>query len=552
MHIALCLNSLIPYLSMQDNVSLLQKVGSDGDLNDLIVFDTICNLCSVGCKLRVKHLNGRVDSVTGATGLINDRGQKCSYPDKAYNRINSFQRITKPLKKVDNKHIEISWDEAFAILHEQILLGPPEDKAFFAGARLTNEEQYLIQKIARGVAYSNNIGSFHYLGRGTGYTKLSRANIPFAELTEAAKIYIIGAEVYRDNPVAADFIFNNQNDNNIPVTVVTNNPESYLVEKAKGHIIIKSYFHFVRAINKYIIDNELEDKEYIKNLVENFSDYRNSLMKENLIELLGLAGIEENVLKQFADEFINESHAVLVFSENELSSHTCGEVFNLAMLTGKHGRTGAGLMLLKENNNSHGLHDIGVMWNLGPGATPWDDPFQRSTVQFIWGSEELPDWRGCSLTQFIEKGYKSLFIFGEDPIGCAIDETHIRMLMSKSSFIMVQELHMTATAQIADLIMPASFPFETGGTYTNCQRVIQKVDKRIASPVEYTSWRQLEELLIKSGYKGFDSVDDVTFEIASLLPKFCTSSKLMFRMKDKDNYNLMFRYGCNDMLSIKD
>jgi len=515
-------------------------------------FKTICNLCSVGCTINLSYEHGEIATVKGTAGLINEDGNICDLPSKGYKAVTKENRITQPLLRKNDILEPVSWEEAFKILHEKITTGVPEEKAFFAGARLTNEEQYLVMKLSRACAYSNNIGSFHYLGRGTSYTKLSRANIPFAELTEAGKIYIIGAEVDRDNPMAGYFIFNNQQKLKIPVELITTDPKSALIHKADNHLVIKSYFHFIKAVNHYIVSHGYEDKVYINNLVENFEDYKKALLSLDYNDLQQASGVDGKLIEKFAEEYRLEAHAVLVFSEKELSGHACGEIFNLALLTGKHGRTGAGLLLIKENNNSHGLHDIGIMWNLGPGATPWDDPFQRSTIQFLWRSHDLPVGKGCTYHKLKETGYQSLFIFGEDPIGCAINKSEVKQMLTRSSFVIVQDYTLTETAQIADLVLPASFPYETGGTFTNSQRVIQKVDKRVKSPLEFDSWKQLEELLNRSGYDRFETIDDVTFEIAALLPKFCTSSKLLFRLNEEDNYNPMFHSGADSILQMAD
>jgi len=506
-------------------------------------FSTICNLCSVGCTLSISMTGDTISGVQGKAGLINELGQHCEYPETGYKFLNKSARITQPLIRRGNTHQPISWKEALETLNDEIVKGDPAGKAFFAGARLTNEEQYLIMKTARACAYTNNIGSFHYFGRGTGYTRLSRANIPFAELIETKKIIVIGGDIVKDNPVAAKFIFDDRKEYNIPVTQINTRIEHS--HDFDENIRVKSVFHFVKAVNYLLVSKGNEDKLYISNLIDNFEIYRNSLLSLNFDTLADLSGVSKEVIEKFTEDYRNEPHAVIVFSEKELSGHACGEIFNLALLTGKHGRTGAGLLLLKENNNSHGLHDMGAMWNLGPGAVPWDDPFQSSTVQFIWGSKDLSTCKFNALHKMRESGYEKLFILGEDPIGCAVDKIEMTNLLKKSRFIMVQDYFMTPTAEIADLVIPASLPYETGGTFTNTQRVIQKVDKRAESPLEFDSWRQLENILIKNGYGSFETIDDVTFEIASLLPKFCTSSKLMFRLNEEDNLNIMFNAGCD-------
>lgn len=533
---------------MNTEAKTLLNDSTPGGSASISEFKTICNLCSIGCKLRVEIFDGSISSVNGDNGIINVDGAICELPRISYRFINNINRIISPMLRKGDTFEPIEWSEAVKIVNEKIKNGNPASQAFFAGARLTNEEQYLVQKIARGCAYTNNIGSFHYLGRGSSYTKLSKANIPLIEMVETRKVFIIGSEILKDNPVAGKYIFDNRDRLKIPVQFVTDNPSSELAKKADDVTLVKSYFYFIKAVNFYLVKNQLEDTEYLKNLVDNFQDYKNALLKNNFNDLLLLAGVSEEVVKDFAIDFNAEHNAVLVFSEKQLSGHTCGEIFNLGLITGKHGRTGAGLMLLKENNNTHGLHDIGVMWNLGPGATDWSDPMQRSTVQFTWGSEELPEHRGCTLHSLRDGEYKNIFIFGEDPIGCAPNKEEFKDILSKTDFLVVQDYTMTETAMIADLVIPASFPYETGGTFTNSQKVIQKVDKRVKSQLEYGSWEFLGEILNGFGYDKFESTDDIIFEIASLLPKFCTSSKLMLRMNNEDNYNPLFENGCDYLL----
>lgn len=530
---------------MMEDKDLNSTIPTSGSQQNNKTFKTICNLCPIGCTLQLSRDDDEITDVKCAKGLINDDGTICSYAKVGYKAIPRTDRLTQPLLRKGNILEPVSWEEAFSILHEKITVGDPAEKAFFAGARLTNEEQYLIMKISRACAYSNNIGSFHYLGRGTSYTKLSRANIPFGELVEAKEILIIGAEVCAEYPLAGHYIFSNQKESGIPVQLITNNSKSPLIKKVDGHLVVKSYFHFLKAVNYSIVSRQLEDTEYISNLVGNFDEYKQELLSNNYDYLVKESGVDRDTITRYADMIVKEPYEVFVFGENELSGHSCSEVFNLALVTGKHGRTGAGLMLLKGNNNSHGLHDIGVMYNLGPGATEWADAARRSAIQLQWKSKELPGTKSCTLHALRDKGYKSMFIFGEDPIGCAINPDEIKRMLAQSDFIMVQDYILTPTAHIADLVLPASMPYETGGTFTNCQRVIQKADRRMESPLKYDSWKQLEELLARCGYDRFETIDDVTFEIAGLLPHACSGSTLQFRLNADDNYNPMFEYGCD-------
>lgn len=509
-------------------------------------FTSICNYCSVGCALQIHSHNGLTVEVTGAEGLVNSDGNICRFGKLGYSYLNDKNRVITPLLKKNGIHEAIRWEEAFNLLEKEIKTSNPEQTAFFAGARLINEEQYLIQKLARAAAKTNNIGSFHYLGRGENFTYLSKANLPFPELNESSRIYLLGAEVSRDYPVAGFEIWNNQKDNSIPVEVITTLGKSSSEHKADKVIRIKSYYHFVKAIIHYLLSNNMENEMFIRDLTDNFNEFKENVLSDSFDDLVKASGIDsKETLVQFATDYNNEHAAVIVFSEKELSDRTCAEIFNLACITGKHGKMGSGLLLLKEKNNTHGLHDMGVMPNLGPGACDWRNPMLRQAIEHNWNCGALSAEIGNTLRDLQEGKFKKLFVFGEDPVGCAINPTEVAKWFKNAEFSMVQDYFITETARLADLIMPASLPWETGGTFTNTQKVIQKTNKSGTSAVQCGGWEQTNELLSRFGLGSIETVDEVIFEVASLLPKYCSSGKLKFRITQSDNFNPLFNYGCD-------
>jgi formate dehydrogenase major subunit len=126
-------------------------------------FDAICPFCSVGCTIQYHHKGGFVAKVTGGAGLVNKEGNICGMPRFHYNFINNRGRITEPLLKKDGSFKAISFEEAYDIIIQKIGERKPAENAFYAGARLSNEEIYMIQKFARAGVKTNNISSFHYL-----------------------------------------------------------------------------------------------------------------------------------------------------------------------------------------------------------------------------------------------------------------------------------------------------------------------------------------------------------------------------------------------------
>ena len=133
---------------------------------------------------------------------------------------------------------------------------------------------YLIQKLARAGAKTNQVASFHYLNRENGLLNNSCANVPFNQIKEASRIYLLGSEINMDNAVVGFMIQNTRVKNNIPVELITNKTNSRLINKVDKLLQIKSYYYFVKALNHYILSNELENKLFIKNNCDGFDKYR--------------------------------------------------------------------------------------------------------------------------------------------------------------------------------------------------------------------------------------------------------------------------------------
>ena len=509
--------------------------------------ETICNYCSIGCSVNLHHKNGFVMKTTGNNGLVNTDGNICRFPKFGYNYLNDTPRITKPLLKINGRFEEITFKKAFDLIHQKIKAVQPDDNAFFAGARLSNEEMYLIQKLARAGAKTNNVTSFHYLNRGDGYIFDSAFNVPFEQLNGASKIYLIASEINRDNAVAGFMISAAQHKLNIPVELVTSNPDSPMQHKVDKVLRVKSYYHFIKAVNYYLVANHFENRLFINDNTAGYEEYKQALLKENFVDLVEKSGVEYmDMIIEFAKEFNHEMNAIIVFSEKELCAQGAYELKNLAMITGKLGKTSSGLISLKEKNNSQGLFDMGICPKLGVGVQPILSKDLQTKMKSKWGVKNLPGNVNISQYDSLEKGIlKNIFIFGEDPLGCAQNKVKVAGWLSVAEFIVVQDYFMTETAKHADLVLPASFPVESGGSFTNTQKVIQESEEGIPAKVELRSFEQLSALLEKFGLRGYESTKEIMMEAISFLPTEEKNEKRQFIYTQDQNCNRMFNYGCD-------
>jgi formate dehydrogenase major subunit len=507
--------------------------------------ETLCNYCSVGCSITLNHRNGFVMKVTGKKGPVNHDGNLCKYPKFGYRYLNDPSRITQPMLKVNGTFRAISFKEAFILVKEKISSVKPDENAFFAGARLSNEEMYLTQKLARAAAKTNNISSFHYLGRGDAYRSNCELNVPMENIGEASKIFLLGTEINKDHAVAGFLVQNARHLKKIPVSLITVKEENAMEHKVDEVVKIASYYHFIKAVNHYLLTNGMENSLFLNDRTSGYEDYKSALLKENYDALVKLSGIPgKEIIAQFAEDYNRQINAILIFSEKEISSATSTEVFILSMITGKLGKTANGIIALKEKNNSQGLFDMGITPDAGPGGQSIMDKAFIALLEEKWQTKNLPGDITDVLGLISGKAIRNLFIFGEDPAGCATGKDPEEWIRN-ADFVMVQDYFMTSTAALANLVLPASFPAETGGSYTNAQKVIQEFDAVMKPKIEMTNLGQFSGMLNQFGFSTPPSSKDVFMEFISLLPENRDHSKLSFHATGVDDFNRIFDFGCD-------
>ena len=510
-------------------------------------FDTICTYCSMGCKLTFHHRGGYIMKVTGAEGMVNADGNLCMYGKFGYRIFNRPDRITKPLVKENGEFREISLENAYKIIEAKIKAFEPNKTALFAGARLTNEEQYLIQKFARAAVGTNNVNSFHYLNGASGFANISDKNVPFEQLKDASRVFLFGAEIDRYNPVVGYMV----NSAQVPYEAITTRQMPGLKRKSQKYIQVLSYYHFIRAVNHYLLSNNLHNGLFISDSCEGFDEYKKNLLKENYYDLCKAAcDCNGTCIEEFAQRYNAEMNAVLIFSEREVSQQTALELKNLALITGKLGKTSSGIIALKEKNNAQGLFDMGVRPKTGVGVQDITNADYASVVQERWGVSILPKVDDkCFTDRYFSSEFNNIFIFGEDPVGTSDANEKVQKPLNDAEFVMVQDAFMTETAKQADLVLPASFWFELGGSFTNTQRMIQEFEQGLKPKTERTSIDQLLDLLKSFGFNGPNDVDDVRNEAFSLLPQSNQNKKHAFAITSGIISTSMFNHGCDYLMA---
>jgi formate dehydrogenase major subunit len=508
-------------------------------------FQTIDPFNSEGASIELRHKAGFIFRTEGVSGLVNKKASIGKLAKFGYPIFNSKDRITKPMLKKNGKWQEISFKDAFTIIKEKFT-AKPEDTMVFAGGRLSNEELYLAQKFTRAALKTNNIASLNSIGRGAGYTYNNIESVDLSQFKDAGKVYIFGSGLNYDQTLVNHMIFAAAFKYNTKVILITDNDNAEIAYKCNEIVKTKSYFAFVKAINKYILDNNLYNKFFIKGHVADFDKYSEELAKDNLDKLCKDAGLSIEFIANFAKEFNKEQNAITVFQEKEISGETSLELLNLNFLTGKLGKTGSGILALKELCNSQGLTDMGVRPTLIPGAVkPDDDAFNK--LGEIWGIDKLSNISECLCEKITGGKFKNFMILGEDPIGTAINPKEIRTWFKSSEFMVVSDYFITETAEIADMILPASFGFESGGTYTNTMKYIQRFEKELNPKTGLSLVEQLAELCKVFDIKQSADVNEILDEIMQLLSE-SPVQELKFNYCNKEESVRYFLYACDSVM----
>lgn len=505
--------------------------------------NAICNYCSIGCSVNYHHKNGFVTQSSGGAGKVNPDESICRYAKFGYHYLNQkSSRITQPMLKVGDKFKTITYATAYNIIQQNVKKAKPDENLLMAGARLTNEELYLINKFGRAAIKTNNLASFHYLGRGKNYWNPAIAQYPMDALEQAEKFTIIGTQINQDYAVLGYKMINSNYKHNTPVSLIYRYQYHSMLSKASENLQVLSYYALFKAVNFHLLKNKKVNPE----AVEGGRQYAEYLLNESFTSLLNQSGVELEDILKLADGLLGTEKHVLVFSEKELSSNAVQELYNLYLLTGVANK-GGGIIGVREKNNATGLFQLGMEPSLGIGNQSVMDSSYQNTASRIWNVDQAPATVNCKPEEMLQQGViKNLFIYGEDPAGCAIDEQRVKEWLKNVGFLVVQDHSMTPTARMADLVLPASLPMETGGSFFNTEGLQQAFPGDLPAKVEKPAYTQLIELLKFFGYNGLETLEDVQKEMMS----FFKSRKVAHPIPEyteEDNTARLFEHGCDSI-----
>ncbi len=512
--------------------------------------ETICPYCGVGCSINLGIRAGKIVRARGNGKSPVNRGELCVKGRYGLDFINHGDRLTRPLirregvpKSISTADIhqifrEAGWNEALDRV-AQSLSGTidrygPDAIGLLSSAKCTNEDNYLFQKFARAVLNTNNVDHCARLCHastvaaalaafGDGAMSNSISDIDHAEV-----LFVIGSNTTECHPIIGRKI-RRAIKNNGAKLIVADPRRIELCEMAEVHLD-----HFpgtdvalLNGMMHQIVEASLHDQAFIAKRCEEFEPFLESLNRYDLKTVEAITGVAGEKIQQSALLFGKAKKAIVLYGMG-ITQHTTGTdnaktIANLLMLTGNLGRKGTGFSPLRGQNNVQGACDMGALPVVYPGYQRVDNPAVREKFQNAWG-KNLSEKPGLTITEMVQAAYegqlKALYVMGENPMLSEPDLNHAREALARLELLVVQDIFLTETAELADVILPAASFAEKDGTFTNTERRVQRVRKALDPPGEARlDWEIVAEISKRLGCPlNYHSSAEIMDEIGRLTP----------------------------------
>lgn len=500
---------------------------------------TVCTYCGVGCSFDLWTKDRHILKVEPEQGPTNGIST-CVKGKFAWDFVNSNDRLTKPLIREGTGFREASWDEALQGIARRLLeikaKDGPDSIGLISSSKCTNEESFLMQKLARAVIGTNNIdncsrycqapatvGLFRTVGYGGDSGSLT-------DIAQADLVLIVGSNTAESHPVIATRV----------KRAHKRHGQKLIVADLREHEMARRADVFLRprpgtdlvwlsAISRYLLDQGLADSTFLNQWVVGLEDYRTSLEPFTFELAEQKCGLPVATLKQVA-HIIAEADKVCILwamgvTQHSMGSDTSTAISNLLLITGNYMRPGTGAYPLRGHNNVQGASDHGAMPNNLPGYQPVHDLEVRARFEAAWGVK-LPTTLGLDnheMVDAIQEGkLKALYLFGEEMSLVDSNTNYVQDAFSKLEFFVVQDIFFSETCRFADVVLPAAPSLEKEGTFTNTERRIQRL-YQVFEPLAGSrpDWQIVRDLANHLGANwNYEHPAQIMDEVASLAPLF--------------------------------
>lgn len=501
---------------------------------------TVCTYCGVGCAFEVWTKGREILKIEPNEAAPANGISTCIKGKFGWGFVNSEDRLTEPLIRADGKFRPASWDEAFSEvarrLREVVERHGPDSVAFIASSKITNEECYLVQKLARVVFGTNNVDNCARYCQSPATKGLMRTvgyggdAGTMADINLADVVLIVGSHTATSHPVLASHI-KRQHKLFGQKLIVADLLEHEMAQRADVFLRPNpgTDLVWVNAVARHILEKGWHDRGFIEARVNEFEAYARSLDEFTLQHAEQVTGIPAEALERVAEMVAHGGRVCCLWAmgltQRTNGSDTCTALSNLLLLTGNYGKPGTGGYPLRGHNNVQGSCDFGALYDYLPGYVKVSDDEGRASFEQEWGTK-LPTKPGLDNTTMIEAMHdgslRALYVVGEELALVDGNLHHVQSALKKLDFFVVQDIFVSSTAEFADVVLAGAPSFEKEGTFVNTERRIQRLHQALeplgkARP----DWQILTDLARYLGHDwGYESPEDIMREIARCTPMF--------------------------------
>ncbi|WP_246238106.1 formate dehydrogenase subunit alpha [Alkalicoccus luteus] len=501
---------------------------------------TVCTYCGVGCSFDVWTQGRDILKVEPQEEAPANGISTCVKGKFGWDYVNSEERVTKPLIREGSRFREGTWEEAYKLIAENLRSIEKEHGndalAFISSSKTTNEESYLMQKLARSIFKTNNVdncsrycqtpatkGLFRTVGYGGDSGSIT-------DIQQADLVLVIGSNTAESHPVLATRVKSSQKLHGQKL-IVSDLRRHEMAERADLFLHPRSGSDLVwlSAVSKYILDHNMEDKAFIDKHVNGIDEFRETLETYTLEYAEKYTGLSREELIRTA-EMIAEAETVCSLWAMGVTQHLGGSdtstaISNLMLITGNYMKPGAGTYPLRGHNNVQGASDFGSMPDKFPGYESVEDSVIRRKYEEGWGTSlpEKAGWNNHEMVEAVHDGrLKAMYLKGEDMGIVDSNINYVHEAFEKLDFFVVQDVFLSKTAEFADVVLPASPSLEKEGTFTNTERRVQRL-YQVLEPLgdSKPDWKIIMELANELGADwNYSHPSEIMAESASLAPLF--------------------------------
>ncbi len=474
---------------------------------------SICNYCGVGCNTVLGTRTGEIKRIMPRQNEVVNEIWICDKGRFGHHFNGSLHRLTSPLVRQGDDLVEVSWADALKLIAVKFGVIVKADGANalggIAGARLSNEDLYLFQKFFREVIGTHNVD--HRLGLSgaledeTAYTVGVGVGTDLGQVGRDTTILVVGSDLDQEAPILYLRVAGASVKRGAHV-INAGGRRTKLDAQAQTSLRYRygTATHLALGLLAAVIEQGLVDQPWVDNQTTGFAQFEKSLQDYVPAKVAEITGITPEEIQAAAKAFAEAENGIILFgleAGNDPALRAALEA--LALVTGHAGKPNNGLIAVLPHANSRGALDMGLLPDQLPGYQP---------------VERMP---GLSAQAMLVEGapVKGLLLAGVDP---AAESEAYRAALEQLDFLVVQELFLTETAKLADVVLPAKGAAERDGTYTNVERRVQAFDPGVPAPGQaWADWLILTALASQMGANWtYASADGVMAEITQTVPLY--------------------------------